>query len=59
MNIQERHQFLAEKASLERMLASLPESSVIDRMSLEAQKAEVDEALAAAPAPSREKEKQK
>lgn len=46
MNIQERHQLLAEKTSLERMLAGLPESSVIDRMSLEARKAEVEEALA-------------
>lgn len=54
MNLQERHQLLAEKTWLERMLASLPESSVIDRMSLEARKAEVDEALAAAPIPSRE-----
>ena len=54
MNIQERHQLLAEKTSLERMLASLPESSVIDRMSLEARKAEVEEALAAAPVPTRE-----
>lgn len=54
MNIQERHQLLAEKTSLQRMLASLSESSVIDRMSLEARKAEVEEALAAEPAPSRE-----
>ena len=54
MNIQERHQLLAEKTSLERMLASLPESSVIDRMSLEARKAEVEEALASAPVPTRE-----
>lgn len=54
MNIQERHQLLAEKTSLERMLARLSESSVIDRMSLEARKAEVEEALAAAPVPSRE-----
>ena len=54
MNIQEKHQLLAEKTSLERMLAGLPESSVIDRMSLEARKAEVEEALAAAPTPARE-----
>lgn len=54
MNIQERHQLLAEKTSLERMLASLPESSVIDRMSLEARKAEVEKALADTPVPSRE-----
>lgn len=54
MNIQERLQLLAEKTSLERMLASLPLSSVIDRMSLEARKAEVENALAAAPVPPRE-----
>jgi hypothetical protein len=54
MNIQERHQLLAEKTSLERMLASLPESSVIDRMSLEARKAAVEQTLAAEPVPARE-----
>jgi hypothetical protein len=48
MNIQEKHQLLAEKTALERMLAGLPESSVIDRMSLQARKAEVEKALAAA-----------
>lgn len=54
MNIQERRQLLAEKTSLERMLASLPESSVIDRMSLEARKEEVEQALATAPVATRE-----
>ena len=54
MNIQERHQLVAEKRSLERMLATLPESSVIDRMSLEARQAEVEAALAAVPTPARE-----
>lgn len=54
MNTQERLQLFAEKTSLERMLEKLPESSVIDRMSLEARKAEVEDALVAAPAPSRE-----
>jgi hypothetical protein len=54
MNIQERHRLLAEKTSLERMLAGLPESSVIDRLSLEARKEEVEKALAAAPVPARE-----
>ena len=54
MNIQERHQLLAEKTLLERMLADIPKSSVIDRMSLEARKTEVEKALAAAPTPSRE-----
>lgn len=54
MNIQERHQLLAEKTSLDRMLATLPESSVIDRLSMEARKAEVEETLSAAPTPVRE-----
>jgi hypothetical protein len=40
-----RHQLLAEKTALERIIASLPESGVIDRMSLEARKAKVEEAL--------------
>ena len=52
MNIKERHQLLAEKLTLERMIANLPESSVIDRMSFEARKAEVEEELTATPAPS-------
>jgi len=54
MNIQDRNQLLAERASLERMIANLPESSVIDRLSLEARKAAVEEALAAAPVPAHE-----
>ncbi len=54
LNIQERQQLLAERSSLERTLASLPESSVIDRLSLEARKSRVEQALAAAPAPSHE-----
>jgi len=54
MTSQDRNQLLAEKASLERMIANLPESSVIDRMSLEARKAAVEEALAAAPVPAHE-----
>ena len=54
MNVQYRNQLLAEKTSLDRMLATLSESSVIDRMSLEARKAEVEKALTAAPAPDRE-----
>ena len=54
MNIEERNRLLAEKTSLERMLANLPESSVIDRMSLEARKAEVEEALTTAPVTARE-----
>lgn len=46
MNEEERCYLLAERTSLERMLASLPESSVIDRMSLEARKEKVEEELA-------------
>ena len=46
MNIQERNNLLAEKASLEHMLEELPESSVIDRMSLEARKVDVEKTLA-------------
>lgn len=54
MNIQERNQLLAERTTLERMLASIPQSSVIDRMSLEARKSRVEAALAAALSTSRE-----
>jgi len=42
-----RNQLLAERTALERMIDSLPESSVIDRMSLEARKAKVEAELAA------------
>lgn len=45
MDEQERIQLLAEKTALERMLANLPESCVIDRMSLEARKEEVEKML--------------
>lgn len=54
MNVQERHHLLAEKTALERMLASIPEASVIDRMSLEARKADVEQELAAVPVGTRE-----
>jgi len=37
-----RHHLLAERSALEQMLANLPESSVIDRMSLESRKAEIE-----------------
>lgn len=46
MSEEARCYLLAERTSLERMLASLPESSVIDRMSLEARKEKVEEELA-------------
>jgi len=55
MNIREKHQLLAEKTSLDRMLASLPESSVIDRMSLEARKAKVEKDLIDRETDSRER----
>ena len=53
MNIKERYHLLAERTALERMLESLPKSSVIDRMSLEARKAKVEKVLADTPAPCR------
>ena len=54
MNIQERKHLLAELTELDRMIDQTPETDAIDRMSLEARKSEVKEALAAAPVPSRE-----
>jgi hypothetical protein len=39
---------MGASALLEQMLANLPESSVIDRMSLEARKSQVEEAIATA-----------
>jgi len=54
MNIQERKHLLADLDELDRLIELTPEADVIDRMSLEARKAEVEEALAAAPVPSRE-----
>ncbi|MCK4340649.1 MAG: hypothetical protein KAY37_02855 [Phycisphaerae bacterium] len=54
MNLQEFHQLQAERAALKKMLDQLPATSVIDRMSLEDRKKEVEEALASQPEPSRE-----
>jgi len=54
MNIQELRQLQAEKSALENLLAKLPESSVIERMSLESKKREVDDVLASQPTPSRQ-----
>ena len=54
MNIQEYHQLLAERKTLERLIDQLPTSSVIDRLSLESRKQEVEEAIAAQPTPMRE-----
>jgi hypothetical protein len=54
MNFKE-YQFLrAELGELERMLADLPASHVIERMSLEARKQDVEEELASQPAPTRQ-----
>lgn len=54
MNLKE-YQFLrAELGELERMLADLPASHVIERMSLEARKQDVEEELASQPAPTRQ-----
>lgn len=46
MTTQERHQVQSEIGALKKMLAQLPESSVIDRMSLEARKEILEEELA-------------
>lgn len=46
MTTQERHQVQSEIGALKKMLAHLPESSVIDRMSLEARKEILEEELA-------------
>ena len=54
MNLQEYCQLQAEKGALERLLADLPTERLIERIGLEARKQEIDEALAAQPAPSRE-----
>lgn len=54
MNIQEYHQLQAELSTLEELIGELPDSSVIDRMSLESRKKEVEGLLALQPAPSRE-----
>jgi len=54
MNIQEYHQLQAEQTALARMLSELPASNVLERMSLESRKEEVDGLLASQPAPPRE-----
>lgn len=54
MNLQEYRQLQAERTTLEKFLAQLAPSSVIERMSLEARKTKIEEALASQPAPSRE-----
>ena len=54
MNIREYHQLQAELATLEELIGELPESSVIDRLSLESRKREVVSLLASQPAPLHE-----
>lgn len=54
MNIKELQQLYAEKATLEKLLAELSESSVIERMSLESRKKEVEDTLASQSIPSRQ-----
>jgi hypothetical protein len=54
MNTQEYHRLQAEQTALASLLHELPTSSVIERLGLESQKEEIDEALASQVAPSRE-----
>ncbi len=54
MNMQEYRNTQAERATLEKLIEQLPASSVIERMSLEARKKEVEDTLASQPPSSRE-----
>ncbi len=54
MNILERKHLLADLDERNRLIDQMPESDVIDRMSLEARKEEVGAALSAGPVPTRE-----
>jgi hypothetical protein len=54
MTLQEYRQLQAERSALEKLLAEMPADREIERIGLEARKQEIDEALAAQPAPSRE-----
>jgi hypothetical protein len=54
MNIQEYRQLQAERSTLEEMLAQLPAGSIIERISLETRKKDVEEVLASQPPPERE-----
>jgi hypothetical protein len=54
MNIQEYRQLQAERSALEKLIGQLPASSVIERVSLEARKREVEEQIASESAPQRE-----
>jgi len=54
MNMHEYRQLQAERAALQELISQVPESSVIDRLSLESRKQDVEAAIAAQPAPTRE-----
>ncbi len=51
--IQEIRQLEAERAFIEKLLQQIPETSVIERMSLESQKAEIEDILASQQSPLR------
>jgi hypothetical protein len=51
MNLQEFRHLQAEKTTLDKLLSTLPSSSVIERMSLEARKKEVEKKLDSQPEP--------
>lgn len=53
MMIQESRQLKAERAYIEKLLQQLPETNIIDRMSLESRKIEIEEILASQQAPLR------
>ena len=53
MNMQEYRQLRAELSALDKLLEKLPESAVIDRMSLTARRSQVTKTLAAYPKPTR------
>jgi len=54
MNLQEYRQLQAERGALENLLAGLPAERAIERIGLEVRKQEIDAALAAQPAPTRD-----
>jgi hypothetical protein len=54
MNMQEYRNTQAERAALEKLIEQLPPSSVIERMSLEARKKEVEDAIASQPSSFRD-----
>lgn len=54
MTLQEYRQLQAEHSALEKLLAELPDGREIERLGLEARKREIEESLAAQPAPCRD-----